>query len=107
MMKQDKPPSRRAKWLEKLANYQFEVEHRPGMKMQHADYLSRIENVETLTKPQDRKDATYVMIVMYHQNGIFMSQRHPDVKTMPGLLQTICEKVEEEETSYEAAKRKM
>ena len=51
MMKQDEPPPRRARWLEKLTNYQFEVEHRPGTKMQHADYLSRIENVETLTKP--------------------------------------------------------
>ena len=47
------------------------------------------------------------MVVMYHQDEIFMSQRHPDVEIMSGLLQTVCGKVEEGETPYEAAKRKV
>ncbi len=42
LMKHDNPTPRRARWMEVLATYFFEVEHRLGKKMGHADYLSRI-----------------------------------------------------------------
>jgi len=41
-MKHDNPIPRRARWMEVLATYFFEIEHRPEKKMGHADYLSRI-----------------------------------------------------------------
>jgi len=42
LMKHDNPTLRRARWIEVLVTYFFEIEHRPEKKMSHADYLSRI-----------------------------------------------------------------
>src|SRR6266496_2577081 len=42
LMKHNNPTPRRARWMEVLATYFFKVEHRPGKKMDHADYLFRI-----------------------------------------------------------------
>ena len=42
LMKHDNPTPRRARWMEILATYFFEIEHRPGKKMGYADYLFRI-----------------------------------------------------------------
>jgi len=42
-MKYDNPISRRVRWMEVLAMYFFEIEYRPGKKIGHADYLSRIK----------------------------------------------------------------
>ena len=42
LMKYDNSTPRRARWIEVLVIYFFEIEHRPGKKMGHADYLSRI-----------------------------------------------------------------
>ncbi len=42
LMKHDNPTLRRARWMKVLATYFFEIEHRPGKKMGHADYLFRI-----------------------------------------------------------------
>src|SRR6266542_3526234 len=42
LMKHDNPTPRRARWMKVLATYFFEVEHKPGKKMGHANYLSRI-----------------------------------------------------------------
>jgi len=42
LMKYDNPTSRRAKWIEVLATYFFEIKHRPRKKIGHADYLSKI-----------------------------------------------------------------
>ena len=88
-----------------MANYQFDVEHKSGTKMQHADYFSRIENIEVpLTKSQNRKNADYILVVLYNQDGLFMSQRHHNIKVMPEMLQTVCGKIKKGETSYEAVK---
>jgi hypothetical protein len=35
------PSKRRARWMETLAQYDFEIRHRPGKKMGHVDFLSR------------------------------------------------------------------
>jgi len=35
------PSKRRARWMETLAQYDFEIRHRPGKKMDHVDFLSR------------------------------------------------------------------
>jgi len=42
LIKYDNPTPRRARWMKVLATYFFEIEHRPGKKMGHANYLSRI-----------------------------------------------------------------
>jgi len=41
-MKYDNLTSKRARWIEVLARYFFEIEHKPEKKMGHANYLSRI-----------------------------------------------------------------
>jgi len=41
-MKYDNPILRRAKWIEVLATYFFEIKYRSEKKMGHADYLFRI-----------------------------------------------------------------
>ncbi len=46
-MKHDNPTLRRTRWMEVLTTYFFEIEHRPGKKMGHADYLSRINQTNT------------------------------------------------------------
>src|SRR6266496_4898471 len=60
LMKHDNPIPRRARWIEVLATYFFEIEHRPEKKMGYADYLFRINQ----TNPEyawDKKDAKYVL----------------------------------------------
>jgi len=67
-MKHDNSTPRRARWMEVLATYFFEIEHRPGKKMDYADYLSRINQ----TNPEyswDRKDAKYILNILYNDKG--------------------------------------
>ena len=88
--------------MEVLATYFFEVEHRPGKKMGHADYLSRI-NQTNPEYPWDRKDAKYVLNVLYNDKGVYGSERYKD--PMEGLIQVPCGKVDPGETSYQAVCR--
>ena len=47
LMKHDNPTPRRARWMELLATYFFEIEHRSRKKMGYADYLSRINQINS------------------------------------------------------------
>ncbi len=88
--------------MEVLATYFFEIEHRPEKKMGHADYLSRINQ----TNPEyswNRKDVKYILNVLYNNKGVYRSERYKDL--MEGLIQVLCEKVDPEETSYQAVCR--
>jgi len=96
-MKHDNPTSRRARWMEILATYFFEIEYRPGKKMGHADYLSRI-NQTNPEYPWDRKDAKYILNVLYNDKGVYGSERYKN--PIEGLIQVPCGKVDSEETSY-------
>ena len=42
LLKSSEPKGRRARWLEKLTDYDFEIIHRPGKAHQNADALSRL-----------------------------------------------------------------
>jgi hypothetical protein len=42
MLSQDNPAGRRARWMERLAPFCFNIQYRPGRKMGHADFMSRI-----------------------------------------------------------------
>ena len=67
--------------------------------MGHADYLSRINQ----TNPEyswDRRDAKYILNVLYNDKGVYGSERYKNL--MEGLIQVSCEKVDPEETSYQA-----
>jgi 8-oxo-dGTP pyrophosphatase MutT (NUDIX family) len=88
--------------MEELARYDFQIHHRPGTKMAHADYLSRINQV---VQPEFRRDATFVMNILYNDKGIYLSQRSKDAKVMAGQLQVPGGKVDAGETSIEAAIR--
>jgi len=101
-MKHDNPTPRRARWMEVLATYFFEVEHRPGKKMGHADYLSRI-NQTNPEYPWNRKDTKYVLNVLYNDKEVYGSERYKDL--MEGLIQVPCGKVDPRETSYQVACR--
>ena len=97
-MNYENPMGRRYRWMEKLMEYNFDIEYRPGKKMEQADCLSRINNIEVeANDKQYRTDATYVLIVTYNKEGIWMSERYK--APMKGKLQTPCGKVEEGKTS--------
>ena len=74
--------------------------------MEQADCLSRIGNVQVeANDKQYRTDATFVLIVTYNDQGIWMSERYK--APMKGKLQTPGGKVEEGETSWMAAIREL
>src|SRR6266498_297629 len=101
-MKHDNLTPRRARWMEVLATYFFKIEHRPGKKMCHADYLSRINQTNT-EYPWDRKDVKYILNILYNDKGVYRSERYKEL--MEGLIQVPCEKVDLGETSYQAVYR--
>src|SRR6266498_3149815 len=84
LIKHDNPTPRRARWMEVLATYFFEIKHRSGKKMDYADYLSRI-NQTNPEYPWDRKDAKYVLNILYNDKGVYGSERYKD--PMEGLIQ--------------------
>ena len=103
LMKHDNPTSRRARWMKVLATYFFEIEHRPGKKMGHANYLSRINQMNS-EYPWDRKDAKYILNILYNDKEVYGSERYKD--PIEGLIQVSCEKVDPGEISYQAVCRK-
>ena len=106
LMNHENPTGRRYRWMEKLTEYNFDIEYRPGKKMEQADCLSRMSNIEVeANDKQYRTDATYVLIVTYDKEGIWMSERYKAL--MKGKLQTSYGKVEEGETSWMAAVREL
>ena len=65
--------------------------------------MSRI-NQTNIEYPWDRKDAKYILNVLYNDKGVYGSKRYKDL--MKGLIQVPCEKVDSGETSYQAVCRK-
>ena len=45
LIKHNNSISRRARWMKVLATYFFEIEHRLEKKIGHADYLSKINQI--------------------------------------------------------------
>ena len=102
LIKYDNPTLRKARQIEVLATYFFKIEHRLGKKMDHVDYLFRIN--QTITEyPQNRKDAKYILNILYNNKGVYRSERYKD--PIEELIQVPCEKVDSEETSYQAVYR--
>lgn len=77
LYKMKQPSAHMARWLEKLAIFQFKIEHRPGTKHANADGLSRAyEEKEcnlitdhTFSREQ-RKDTIISPIIDYLQTGV-------------------------------------
>src|ERR1044072_9317848 len=92
--------------MEKLIKYNFDIEYRPEKKMEQADCLSRINHIQIeANDKQYRTDVTYVLIVTYDKQEIWMSKRYK--APMKGKLQTSCKKVEKGETSWMAVIREL
>ncbi len=72
--------------------------------MNHTDYLSRI-NQTNPEYPQDRKDAKYILNVLYNDRGVYRSEKYKD--PIEGLIQVLCGKVDLGETSYQAVCREI
>ncbi len=72
--------------------------------MGHADYLSRI-NQTNFEYPQNRKDAKYILNVLYNNKEVYRSERYKD--PIEGLIQVPCRKVDPGETSYQAVYREI
>ena len=63
------PEGQMARWLERLARFDFNIEHRPGLKHGNSDGLSRIPCEGTLQElPEGPRDG---------QEGLRDSQRDP------------------------------
>jgi len=43
LMTHENPSSRRAQWIKKIAPFNFMIHYRPGVKMGHADFTSRMD----------------------------------------------------------------
>ncbi len=43
LMTHENPSPRRARWIEKMAPFNFTIHYRPGVKMGHADFASRMD----------------------------------------------------------------
>ncbi len=69
--------------MEVLTTYFFEIKHKLEKKMGHADYLSRI-NQTNPEYPWDRRDAKYVLNVLYNNKEVYRSERYKDL--MEGLI---------------------
>ena len=67
------PDGLTARWLEKLAAFDYEVQHRPGKSIGHADGLSRIPIVNQVTtsssteKPDEPMKTNFFELI--HKNG--------------------------------------
>ena len=57
----EEPPQMISRWLERLGSYDFEVEHRAGVKHGNADALSRLDHA-----PQAEEDEDYDDEKVYH-----------------------------------------
>ncbi len=101
-MKYDNFTPRKAKGMEVLATYFFKIEHRPKKKIGHADYLSRINQMNPKYS-WDRKDTKYILNILYNNKEIYGSERYKN--PIEGLIQVSCGKVDSEETSYQAVYR--
>ena len=42
-MTHENPSSRRARWIEKMASFNFTIHYRPGVKMGYADFASQMD----------------------------------------------------------------
>ncbi len=79
------PTGRRARWLCKLQQYDFTIQHRHGRRISHADVFSRLLNesnqalanisIKALRKEIERKNcsspkAKYIMVIIYDKDGV-------------------------------------
>ncbi len=96
-MKYNNPTSKKARQMEVLATYFFEIKHRLEKKMGYADYLSKINQINT-EYFQDKSDAKYILNVLYNDKGVYGSEKYKDL--IEGFIQVSCEKVDLGEISY-------
>ena len=68
------PSPKLARWQEKIAFVNYDIKHRPGKKMQHADYLSRmpgdkpeLQNVQELS--EEESEPENIVEEYYISNG--------------------------------------
>ena len=74
------PDGLRERWLEKLAAFDYEVQHRPGKSIGHADGLSRIPIVNQVTSSQstekpDEPMKTNFFLNSFIRMAIFLNQK--------------------------------
>lgn len=73
-----------ARWVSELAEYSFDVKHRPGQRMQHVDALSRAPVVE---KEKVDEEKLSVMRIETTEDEILMFQRSdPDLSEKIDIL---------------------
>ena len=82
-MKYDNPIPKKARQIKVLVTYFFEIEYRLRKKMGHINYLSRI-NQTNAKYPQDKKNAKFILNVLYNKKGVYGSERYKDL--MEGLI---------------------
>ncbi len=96
-MKYDNPISKKAKWMEILAIYFFEIEHKLEKKMGYTDYLFRINQTNTKYS-WDKKNVKFILNILYNDREVYRSERYKDL--IEGLIQVSCRKIDLEKISY-------
>ena len=73
------PDGLTATWLKKLEAFDYEVQHRPGKSIGHADGLSRIPFVNQVTTSQNKEKLVEPVKTEFseliHENGNFLTQK--------------------------------
>ena len=63
------PKGQVARWIERLAVFDFEIEHRPGRNHGSADGVSRIPNLNSSTETSVPKSATDRVHSLFNDNN--------------------------------------
>ncbi len=101
-MKHEHLSFRRARQMKILASYHFKIQYKSEKKMTHADYFLRLYHGQ-IEYPQNRKDAKFILNILYTKEGIYGSKRYKDF--MKGLIQVSYRKVNKKEISYQTVCR--
>src|SRR6266542_1484840 len=74
----ENPSSRKARWIEKMAPFNFTIHYRPGVKMDHADFASRMDTF----LPKDSTSASTSTLRVQKQSELLPSKRRitPTIK---------------------------
>src|SRR6266498_5441562 len=71
LMTHENPSPRRARWIEKMAPFNFTIHYRPGVKMGHADFASRMDTF----LPKDSTSASTSTLRAQKQPELLPSKR--------------------------------
>ena len=78
----DPPKGTIARWLDCIANFEFEVVYREGKKHGNADALSRLENLDSRHETEDHKELISQLDFIQPQTFLQMQEKDDDLQLL-------------------------